>query len=89
MKKPWACNVCLPLYLCFVMVGVCYGVTRDVTVLFAYLPAYALTFVVLEKLARPSGPPHIPKMFEALEEDIEEAVVPMEISEGVMKGEFR
>lgn len=60
MKKPWACNVCLPLYLCFVMVGVFYGVSRDATVLLAYLPAYAMSYVILEKLARPPGPLHIP-----------------------------
>jgi hypothetical protein len=69
MKKPWACNVCLPLYLCFVMVGVFYGVTRDVTVLLAYLPAYALSFVILEKLARPPGPPHISPEFFNMEDD--------------------
>lgn len=85
MRKPWACNVCLPLYVCGVTVAVLYGVTGDVTTLFTYLPAYALTFVILEKLARPVGPPHIPKMFEALEEDLEEFVVPMEIPEGVLE----
>lgn len=71
MKKPWACNVCLPLYVCAVMVGVFYAVTRDVGVLLAYLPAYALSYVILEKLARPPGVLHIPN--DLLEpEDFEE-----------------
>lgn len=53
MKKPWACNVCLPLYLCAVVVGCLWLLTHDPHVFLAYLPAYALTFMTLEKLARP------------------------------------
>jgi len=64
-RKPWACNVCLPLYLCALVVGGLYALSRDATVLLAYLPSYALSYIVLEKLARPTGEaPFVPKEFE-------------------------
>jgi hypothetical protein len=64
-KKPWACNVCLPLYVCAALVGGLYWLLRDLHVLLTYLPSYALSYLVLEKLsARPDGPPNIPSEFE-------------------------
>jgi hypothetical protein len=78
MKKPWACNVCLPLYLCAVCVGGLYALTRNAHVLLSYLPSYALTYVILEKLARPVGPPLIPaEMFLPAEEAEEESDTPV------------
>lgn len=63
LKKPWACNVCLPLYLCAICTGGLYAVTRDLKTLLAYLPAYAITFVILERFARPQSAPVIPAEF--------------------------
>lgn len=63
-KKPWACNVCLPLYLCAVVVGGLYVLSKDAAVLLSYLPSYALSYIVLEKLARPVGEaPFVPPEF--------------------------
>lgn len=53
MKKPWACNVCLPLYLCAIVVGGLFLKTRSFDVLLSYLPGYALSFIALEAMARP------------------------------------
>ena len=62
MKKPWACNVCLPMYLCAVVVGGLFYQSRDWHVLLAYLPGYALSFMALEALARP--PANLPSFLE-------------------------
>lgn len=73
MKKPWACNVCMPLYACAAVVGALGGLQRDPRVLLTYLPAYLLSNVMLDHMARPPGPPHIPKsMFEDLGEEVVE-----------------
>lgn len=53
MKKPWACNVCLPLYLCAAVVGGLFLKQRNLDVLLAYLPGYALSYLTLEAMARP------------------------------------
>lgn len=53
MRKPWACNVCLPLYLCAIVVGGLWLKYHKVDVFMAYLPSYALTFIILEAMARP------------------------------------
>lgn len=53
MKKPWACNVCLPLYLCAVVVGFLWLRSRDSSVLLSYLPGYALAYITLETMSRP------------------------------------
>jgi hypothetical protein len=53
MKKPWACNVCLPLYTCAAVVGALFYQNRDLHVLWSYLPSYALVFLTLEAMARP------------------------------------
>lgn len=53
MKKPWACNICMPLYTCAAVVGVLFYLHRDLSVFLSYLPAYALAFMTLEAIARP------------------------------------
>lgn len=64
MKKPWACNVCLPLYLCALGVGSLYALSRDLKTLLAYLPAYAIAYLVLEKMSRPpTKDPFVPEEF--------------------------
>lgn len=72
MRKPWACNVCLPLYLC----GLCVlGLVfiKGVWALLAYLPAYAISYLTLEKMSRPPA-----KLFVPPEMDLEEPLFPAE-----------
>jgi hypothetical protein len=77
VRKPWACNVCMPLYTCAAVVGLLAYLHRDLHVLLAYLPAYALTNVALDRMAQPPGPPHIPaEMFDAEDEVSETHSVP-------------
>lgn len=52
MKKPWACNICMPLYTCAVVVGGLFYQHRDENVFWAYLPAYTLTFIALEAMSK-------------------------------------
>jgi hypothetical protein len=62
-KKPWACNVCMSLYssaFAVSMLGLWLGNWHYGVV---YLPVYALTLIVLERMARPPGPPNIPAEF--------------------------
>lgn len=67
LRKPWACNVCMPLYTCAAVAGGLAYLQRDPRVLLAYLPAYALTNVALDRLAKAPNTPFIPPEF--LEED--------------------
>ena len=53
MKKPWACNICMPLYTCAAVVGGLFYLHHDESVFLSYLPAYALTYMTLEAVARP------------------------------------
>lgn len=53
MKKPWACNICMPLYTCALGVGGLFYLHHDENVFLSYLPAYALSFMTLEAIARP------------------------------------
>ena len=69
LRKPWACNVCMPLYTCAAVVGGLYWLNRDLHVLLAYLPAYALTFSALDTMAKPPGAPHIPPEMFMADED--------------------
>jgi hypothetical protein len=65
MKKPWACNVCLPLYLCAAVVAALYVKHHSLDVLWAYLPGYALAYITLEAMARPpSAAPDFPELKE-------------------------
>lgn len=59
MKKPWACNVCMPIYTCAVLVAPCAYETRDWRFGLVYLAAYLLSHVILDTMSRPppEGPP--------------------------------
>ena len=69
-KKPWACNVCMPVYTVAALLGLPVWWHQDWRYVAAYPAAYALANVVLDKLSRPHGPPPLPeKMFP---DDLEE-----------------
>lgn len=55
MKKPWACNVCMPIYTCAVLAvaAVLQEPQLLSTICAAYLPAYLLSNISLDALARP------------------------------------
>ncbi len=76
MKKPWACNVCMPLYTCALIVaGLCW-LNESLIFLLSYLPAYLVSKALLDKAAEP--PTKIPEMFlRASEEYGEEILVPI------------
>lgn len=62
-KKPWACNVCMPLYMTAGM-AIPLLMLQDWRYLWAYPGGYALAYIVLEKMSRPPpGPPKIPADF--------------------------
>ena len=68
-KKPWACNVCMPLYSCATVTAMIAYIHHDWRVLLAYLPAYAMTNLALDgaqRAARPDEGP-IPLPAEMLE----------------------
>ena len=68
-KKPWACNVCMPLYMTALMVVGPLIQSHDWCYLWAYPGGYAFAYIVLEKMSRPPpGPPKIPKEFLTEEE---------------------
>lgn len=57
-KKPWACNVCMPLYTTAAMLAVPVLATGRWDYLLAYPAGYAVGWLVLEKMSRPPpGPP--------------------------------
>jgi hypothetical protein len=60
-KKPWACNVCMSLYSSALASALSAHLAGDWRIAFVYLPTYALTFLVLDRMTRPPpGPPNIP-----------------------------
>jgi hypothetical protein len=64
-KKPWACNVCMPIYTVAVLLAwPAFGV-ESWSGWHAAVPlaAYALSNLLLDRMSRPPGPPHIPKEF--------------------------
>jgi len=72
-KKPWACNVCMPLYTCAVAAGGLCALLGRWEYALTYLPAYALTKVVLDKLSEPPGePPMLVPEDSTSESDLEE-----------------
>jgi hypothetical protein len=80
-KKPWACNVCMPLYTCAVVAGGLWLLLGRWEFALTYLPAYALTKGVLDKLAAPPGAPppmHMPDDSSDVVEGISDAVEPLE-----------
>ena len=68
-KRPWACNVCMPLYTVAAMVWMPVWWHQDLRYAAVYPAAYALANVILDRLSRPHGPPPLPeKMFPDTEE---------------------
>lgn len=59
-KKPWACNVCMPIYTTAAMLAIPIWQTGDWRYAAAYLPAYGLAYTGLQRMAQPPGPPVIP-----------------------------
>jgi hypothetical protein len=62
-KRPWACNICMSLYssaLVVSMLGLWLGNWNYGVV---FLPVYALTLIVLDRMSKPPGPPEIPAEF--------------------------
>lgn len=85
MKKPWACNVCMPLYTCAAMTALILYTHHDLRVLFAYLPAYAMTNISLDALHRAVPKPvplHIPP--DLFEHDDAEDGLPVTLSEKIV-----
>lgn len=62
-KKPWACNVCMPLYTTAAAVGGTAYLQGSWFVALAYLPAYVLSHVALEKMSEPPSEPFVPTDF--------------------------
>jgi hypothetical protein len=58
-KKPWACNVCMPLYTSAAMIAVPIWRTGDWSYAAAFPAAYALGYIGLEQMSRPPGPPPV------------------------------
>ncbi len=85
-KKPWACNVCMPIYTCAAAAGgLCVLLGRWEFGL-TYLPAYALTKVVLDKLAEPPGEPPPMLVPEDSEDDAEDVSLDVEPLEEDLSG---
>lgn len=72
LRKPWACNVCMPLYTSAALLAPMAYQTRDWSLGFVYLGAYFLSHITLEGMSRPpaAGPPPIPQLLDL--DDIEE-----------------
>ncbi len=58
-KKPWACNICMPLYTTAALLAVPIWRTGDWDYALAYPAAYAVGYLVLDQMSRPPGPPNI------------------------------
>lgn len=87
MKKPWACNVCMPLYTCAAVTALVAHTHNDWRVLLAYLPAYALTNAALDaqqRAARPDSPLVLPPemLLGISEEKTDLPVTPPEVGPG-------
>jgi hypothetical protein len=62
-KKPWACNVCMPLYAVAAMLAVPIYQTGDWSYVMAYPAGYEVAYWTLQQMSRPPGPPQIPDSF--------------------------
>lgn len=56
-RKPWACNVCMPLYTVAAMLALPAARTGDWSFGLVYPAAYAVTYSILQWLSQPPGPP--------------------------------
>jgi hypothetical protein len=66
-KRPWACNVCMPLYTSVAILALPAWLSRDLGYALVFPAAYALANTILDRVGRPLGPP--PKL---IPEDSEE-----------------
>lgn len=67
LRKPWACNVCMPLYTIAVVLLVTPTHLRGwASHALVFLAAYLLSHLILEVMSRPpaSGPPTIPRLLD-------------------------
>lgn len=57
-RKPWACNVCMPLYTAAALLSVAIWWAGDWSYAVAYPGAYAVGYMALDRITRPpAGPP--------------------------------
>lgn len=64
LKKPWACNVCMPLYTSAALLAAPIYWSRNWWLALSFPAAYLLSHLILEAMSRPpaAGPPPIPDM---------------------------
>lgn len=62
-KKPWACNVCMPLYTSAALLAVPVTQSGDMRYAMAFPASYALSYLILQHSSKPPGPPKIPDEF--------------------------
>lgn len=62
-KKPWACNVCMPLYTAAAVLAVPVIQSGNWSYAVAFPAGYALGYLVLQNMSKPPGPPQIPEEF--------------------------
>jgi endonuclease/exonuclease/phosphatase (EEP) superfamily protein YafD len=64
-KKPWACNVCMPLYTVAALLLWPALAVQSWSGWHAVVPfaAYGLANLLLDQMSKPPGPPHIPADF--------------------------
>lgn len=68
-KRPWSCNICMPLYVCAALTGVVFYVSRDLSAVIYYLPTYTLTHFILEYMSKAPSEPFIPTDLLDLDDD--------------------
>lgn len=56
-KKPWACNVCMPLYTSAAMLAIPVTQSGDMRYAAAFPASYLIGYALLKSLAKPPGPP--------------------------------
>lgn len=72
MRKPWACNVCMPLYTCALLVGGLCWLHESLIFMLSYLPAYLVSKALLDRMAEAPNDPEIPAMFHTASEESQE-----------------
>lgn len=61
-RKPWACNVCMPVYTAAAMVALPIWWTGDWSYAVSYPGAYAIGYMALDRATRPpAGPFPLPE----------------------------
>ena len=74
MKRPWACNVCMPLYTSAALIAPAAYYTRDGRYALVYLATYLLSHLTLEKMSRPpaGSPPMLADLLIDIDDEEEE-----------------